>query len=555
MLTVAIKLYQFLSQSYPLTACQSTIMSTPPVHVNDLPPEIFLHIFRCLGLKKYAVRRCIAEGEANILKMAVPPYSIANVCRYWDDVTALAPELWDDSHILISLDPDDNQGAPGAHTMRRYFERAPHSDTFHVRALCKEGNSSFDEPDHALRVAERKIVLCLLPIFGAHLTRINTLHIQTRYATSLPPQSAFCPRPGVNGTTLCRFQVGSQEAKRLKDPPIHLPGWPPTHSPRFLSLLPSSDVALDLMGFTFTSICRDTLALNIPLLTTQLPDIYRKVHCKELTIRSLFSNSESPDALTLEEFIRFLRLNLVFHAITMYDVDLVPSPGSQMDHGVPPPGTGPATQEVMLYRIGTQTLCAIISLYHIHGFCPGLEINDCKSDVPLQLTSPPPSIKTLSLHSLDVSTIINILHAAHANMLIIGSGCILEDGTELLRRLEEERRGDGSRLLSQTKLISLWTRQYFSLTALCQFAEAWFTLDLSSPSRERGLQITITQEVSDEGWEKMQTEILDWECVDFEEKDKLLGPNSQSWNFRTKYLSVEHSFLLFENSILKFAPV
>ncbi|KAH6903600.1 hypothetical protein BKA70DRAFT_1300283 [Coprinopsis sp. MPI-PUGE-AT-0042] len=195
--------------------------TSPPIH--RLAPEILVQIFQCLhSTQDQAIDYHGWDGRSDeaILERALAPYSVSGVCKYWDEVSTLFPEMWNQLRILVSL--DSFEGGSPAQITEKCLQRAPHSDTF--------------------------VFAALLPVLSRHIHRISELSIHTRFATSLPPFSFLSPSPD-GAMTLLKLTVNAQESKRPKHSP--LPPWPTGPPIQHVPLLGDWDVS----GLTFTSYC------------------------------------------------------------------------------------------------------------------------------------------------------------------------------------------------------------------------------------------------------------------------------------------------------------
>jgi hypothetical protein len=263
----------------------------PPI--NRLSPEVLVQIFQhVLLLEDRSLSDWDKSYDEVILKRALAPYSVSSVCRYWDEVSTLAPELWGHSRIIVSL----GVGNPAQMT-RRCLERAPPDKLLALHISCWRTEEEEGVIENQLmlggesskvgRVSERQGLISTLPIISACIHRISRMNLVTKFATSLPPFSLICtsPTPLALGT----LQVTTHESRATED--ASLPAWPPALS---MSGLPQLQI-MDLSGATFMSYCRNFNALVQP---------FEGDPKRSLKIRNL--SSTTSENFALEELIEFL---------------------------------------------------------------------------------------------------------------------------------------------------------------------------------------------------------------------------------------------------------
>ncbi|KAH6885991.1 hypothetical protein BKA70DRAFT_1236729 [Coprinopsis sp. MPI-PUGE-AT-0042] len=469
-------------------------MSDTDPSVNRLPPEILVQIFRQLHATEDQPPQLYewdASSDEAILKRAVMPYSISSVCRYWDKVSALAPELWDYPRILVSLGSHDG-GSP-AQMVERYMLRAPRNDAFIVHI------TSGDSPErNERRISERQTVTALLPILSAHLHQISELSILTRFASSLPPYAFLCPQPRVSqGATLQNLTVQSNESRSPDT--VSLPPWPssPIIVPYTLQLH-----TLDLSGLTFISFCQSRLH--------QVP--HKQRQCTTLTARNLFQDRSA--ALSLDALLQLLEEVVpALRELVLVDVGLrsAPEGSSAQEDEIPDPQPTNLNQFILptisLTRVNADTILGLrVSLCHRHAYqLLEMTLDDCT--LPSHLDIPPIDITCLILHSFNVRSIINLLFAVDPSRnLMIMPTCNIGDGTEPLQQLETAGRDDGTPLLLNLHQLMILNHDYISLDALCQFVETKFAASSSSslPLFQLG-QLWIKPTLED--WERMKAEV------------------------------------------------
>ncbi|KAH6881010.1 hypothetical protein BKA70DRAFT_171973 [Coprinopsis sp. MPI-PUGE-AT-0042] len=418
--------------------------ASPPIH--RLPPEILVHIFRQLHLTEGQLpnwyERDIEANKQATLKRARIPYSVSSVCKYWDEVSTLAPEIWYHTRILVSL----GSVCP-AQMARKCLERAPHNDPFTVHVVGEKS------PEVG-KAYERQRVISLLPLVSRYIHRISELSVLTTFTTSLPPFSLLCPSPS---STLIKLQVGTYKCNASQDSP--LPIWPTVPSTQHV---PEAQ-DLDLSGHTFISYCRivNHLGHSINLPSPQT-----------LKIQNL--SSATSEAFSLEELLEFLeRLAPMPNILHLIDVDLRLVSKASEALATYQDGIYIQTRWTNLTRVNAETVSAFLSLCR-RGVYPlqDLFVDDCSLPSPIGM--PPITVPCLHLQSLDTSSIINLLHVVDPkSQLIIAPrpGHDTSDGVELFPQLDRARRSNGDFLLNKTDAIAIESHGYIPLDSICQFVE------------------------------------------------------------------------------------
>ncbi|KAH6901669.1 hypothetical protein BKA70DRAFT_1308219 [Coprinopsis sp. MPI-PUGE-AT-0042] len=457
-------------------------MSNTDPFIHQLPAEVLVQIFRHLRAIEDRSEWNASKNDA-ALRRAVVPYSISSVCRYWDETSSLAPELWNHASILVSL--ENHEGGSPARMVERYLRRAHQDDPFVVRIECGDISDGNEE-----MISERQSVAALLPVLSAHLHRISELFLLTNFATSLPPYAFLCPQSG-QSATLQKLTVKSNQSRSPETVP--LPAWP--RSPATIPYIPQMAI-LNLSGQMFISFCRSRFQ--------PLPHEPRR--CTTLTARNLFRGCSG--ALRLDEFLQFLeQVGPTLRGLALMDVDL--PGGSNAQTAAQRPSLNQSTAEsttntiFSLSHVNEDTVLGLLSFCHQQVFRPDvMMLNGCTfSRSPLDILIPGIG---LILHSSNVRSIINVLFAIDPSRLVIMPTCGIGDGVELLQQLEAVRRDDGSSLLLDTRVIEIQRHKYIPLDALCTFAETKFAASSSTSPLSRLEQIRI--EPTCEDWERMQAE-------------------------------------------------
>ncbi|KAH6886044.1 hypothetical protein BKA70DRAFT_1336358 [Coprinopsis sp. MPI-PUGE-AT-0042] len=444
-------------------------MSNASPVIHRLPPEILVKIFRHLRATEDRFEWDPSQNDNATLKRSIVPYSISSVCRYWDEASTLAPELWGHNCVLVSL--DNHEGGSPAQMVERYLQCAPHDHHLVVQVICGD-----DQRGDKEGAKERRGIIAFLSILWTHLDRISELFIHTRFATSLPPFSLLGPLS--TSSTLKTLTVNTDGCKAPQD--VLLPPWPMVPS---IQLVPQL-VKLDLVGQTFISYCRAINCLRHP------PEHHPG---QDLTVRNLSHNSADP--LSLEELLEFLTRNAHYLTkLTIEDVDLCPlHPAFTLTHEVPvanQDSTQPTTP-VDLTRLGEETLAGILWACHRVFRLGQLLLSECSIQSPIKI--PLMQIDTVIFKLLNVSSIINALRAINPTNVLHLNSNHLGDGVELFQQLETVRREqDGSHLLDNTMILVFHKHGYISLDALCHFVETGWKRsrsDVSSNFLPAGLHI------------------------------------------------------------------
>ncbi|KAH6901668.1 hypothetical protein BKA70DRAFT_679158 [Coprinopsis sp. MPI-PUGE-AT-0042] len=432
-----------------------TPMSGATSPINRLPPEILLRIFQYLHS---AERRSLdwrdwttSDDEA-ILKRAVVPYSVSSICRHWDEVSTLDPELWDSSRVLVSLDSHDG-GSP-AQVTQKCLHRAPHEGPFVVEILCGESQQGEEA-----RAVERQRVAALLPILSAHLHQFSRLSITTMFASSLPPFSFLSPTSDLI-VNLQSLSIRTMEEKGLEAPSF--PPWRDSDNPS-LGYAPAITV-LDLSGSTFISYCRSMNRLQ------NQDELWRG---QTLVIRHLFDNS--PDRFMFEELLEFLeRVGPSLRKLILKDIDLRPNSPleSTISEDRTPPVTWPNPTTIFLTRVNADTVHGLLSLSHrqVDSWPMEMSLYGCPFPSPLSVSLV--SIQRLIVGSYNVRSSINMLSAIDPLTFYIDTpGLDVGDGVEFFQQLDAVHRDDGTPLLSRTGSLIISDHGYLSLDALCPFVD------------------------------------------------------------------------------------
>ncbi|KAH6901690.1 hypothetical protein BKA70DRAFT_1308364 [Coprinopsis sp. MPI-PUGE-AT-0042] len=187
----------------------------PRPAISTLPPEILLEIFRYLYTSEERVKRSADSDVAvqQCMEMRWMPYSISNVCTYWDAVCALEPEFWSSEDIAIGLLDD-------ADTMNHYPTPASRLER-HLRGISRanrllsidyvqlkscpkfysikgtEFEDLFEESIEKLETrwtedkkaqeeGEKQIVREVIRVLAKSGVKPRVLHIATFFSTSMP---------------------------------------------------------------------------------------------------------------------------------------------------------------------------------------------------------------------------------------------------------------------------------------------------------------------------------------------------------------------------------
>ncbi|KAH6881008.1 hypothetical protein BKA70DRAFT_1411514 [Coprinopsis sp. MPI-PUGE-AT-0042] len=474
----------------------------PSIH--GVPPEVLAQIFRDLHF---------AEGHSSdrhewnntndevILKRAFTPYSVSSVCKYWDEVSTLASEMWNRTRILLSLDIQESVSP--AQMALNYLQRAPHGEPFVVHIMCADGS------DGSGRECERRKVMDLLTVLSIHLPRISELCMLTRFETSLPPFRLLCPPPVPLALKTLTVKTLKGKSRQDASPPS-LYGCP---TPYVTNLQ-----YMDLAGSTFISYCRTANRL------------YHPSECRPkqtLIIRNLSSASEG---FTLDELLEFLE-QIAFQPtklLHLIDVDLHHSclasecyeTAATLQDGVREmPGT------LALTRVNAEIVSALLLLYRRRACNPDsvtIFIDNCALPSPTNVD--PITVTKLSVQSLNTSSIINILHAIDPEgIFIVEAECDIGNGAELLHQFEIVRRSNGDPLLSRTQAIWIRPHRGVALDPLCQFVETMF-----ARSRDQSFldEVRIAPTVAH--WMRMQADASDrWVT---QRINKAIGAKFMAWD-------------------------
>ncbi|KAH6881007.1 hypothetical protein BKA70DRAFT_1342258 [Coprinopsis sp. MPI-PUGE-AT-0042] len=456
--------------------------TSPPVH--RLPPEILVHIFRHLhATEEQPLDRNQWDTihDESILQRTIAPYSVSSVCTYWDDISTLAPELWDNTRFLVSLDV--HEGVSPAQMTLKYLQRAPHDEPFIVHIMCGESQKLVG------RATERRRVAALIPILSNHFHRISEVFIITTFTTSLPPYCALFPSSNVP-LNCGRLLIHTDEPRCTQVAPLA----PWTASPSLQPNTPFID-HLDLSGSTFISYCRSLLQDTSEL---------RQPQGKTLTIRSLCQ--DCPEAFRLEELLQLLeKVRPTLRELALVDVDL-PLQAPLEAGGEALADDQGSTHPISLFikRVRADTIAAILSSCHrLHLSPVATVLEDCNIPSPIDV-GPAVSVQRLLFQSFSVSTILNTLHAIDPHSMLIMPNCDIGDGVELLQQLETVRNPNGRPLLENTVIVKIQGHGYIPLNALCQFSETRFGRDSSNIPRSQLRKLQIEPTFAD--WERMKAD-------------------------------------------------
>ncbi|KAH6886065.1 hypothetical protein BKA70DRAFT_1336488 [Coprinopsis sp. MPI-PUGE-AT-0042] len=426
-------------------------MSDPSAFVHRLPPEILARIFRDLHSAEGQSRNALDDSNDKAFrKRAMVPYSVSSVCRYWDEVSTLVPELWDCPRLVVSLHSDDG-GSP-AQMIQKHLHRAPHNEPFHVHVVYRKGQASEED-----RANERRAMIALLPILSSQIHRLSQLFITTLFATSLPPYPALFP-PAHLPLKLGQLFITTMEPSGLDI--TSLPPWP---IPPSLQFVPSIG-NLGLSGATFISYCR----IRLQHLSEPCPSM-------SLTARNL--SRDGPEAFTFEEFFELLeQISPTLANLTLLDVDLAPSPTvlAASQYKIPEPHPFPTElQSLTLVRVDMEVIVGLLMLAH-RRFMMVREMLlfqfACPAPIPIIAASAP--IHTLAfLSSIDVASAVNALYAIDPRHLIIMDSSSIGDGVEFFHKLKTTRNWNRDPLLGKTVDIRIENHGYICLDSICQFVE------------------------------------------------------------------------------------
>ncbi|KAH7924390.1 hypothetical protein BV22DRAFT_1066935 [Leucogyrophana mollusca] len=158
----------------PTTIARDACSSAPPRHpkknINALPNELLLIIFNIV----YQLHRnAIGWSTADMLCPALFPFSVASVCRSWQDIMSMAPVFWTRLVILV-----DSQPTPLS-LVKSYLEWS-RDLPLHIFVTRRRTDQDEDDPHEKARVE------AVMPLVLPHLHRLTGLCINVMRRSSLP---------------------------------------------------------------------------------------------------------------------------------------------------------------------------------------------------------------------------------------------------------------------------------------------------------------------------------------------------------------------------------